>query len=101
MVVVKNKIMEVFMSIQYSKNVFSGNMPFDEAQEKFTECIKNGVPVMALHVGTEAELDRRKRKANIEAEIEELKNRLDALEPAPKSDFLHIPTTAETKEFGK
>ena len=89
------------MSIQYSENVFSGNMPFEEAQKKFTECIQNGVPVMALHVGTEADLDRRKRKANLEAEVEELKKRLNALEPSPKSDFLHIPTLTETKEFGK
>lgn len=89
------------MSIQYSENVFSGNIPFEEAQKKFTECIQNGVPVMALHVGTEADLDRRKKKANLEAEIEELKARLSALEPAPKSDFLHIPTLDEAKEFGK
>jgi len=89
------------MAIQYSDNVFSGNMPFEEAQKKFTECLQNGVPVMALHVGIEAELDRRKKKANLEAEVEELKSRLNALEPAPKSDFLYIPTTAEAKEFGK
>ena len=89
------------MSIQYSENVFSGTMPFEEAQKKFTECIQNGVPVMALHVGTEAELDRRKKKANLQSEVEELKSRLNALEPAPKSDFLHIPTLAEAKEFGK
>ena len=89
------------MAIQYSENVFSGNMPFDEAQKKFTECIQNSVPVLALHLGTETELDRRKGKASLEAEVEELKNRLSALEPAPKSDFLHLPTAAEAKKFGK
>ena len=89
------------MSIQYSENVFSGNMPFDEAHAKFMQCVKTGIPVMALHVGTEAELDRRKKKADLESEIEALKVRMTELEPAPKSDFLHIPTTAEAKEFGK
>ena len=85
------------MAIQYSDNVFSGNMPFEEAKEKFLDCIENNVPVQALHYGTDEELNSRKQKADMEAELKKLKDRIDALEPAPKSDLIHMPTTAETK----
>lgn len=88
------------MSIQYSENVFSGNMPFPEAHKKFIECIETGVPVMALHVGREEELDRRKKKADLAAEVELLKQRLSALEPNPKSDILHFPTPEEVLSIG-
>ena len=89
------------MAIQYSYNVFSGNMPFEDAKERFFDCIKNNVPVQALHYGTEEELNHRKKKSNMKADLKKLQDRMDALEPAPRSDLIHIPTTAEAKEFGK
>ena len=83
------------MSIQYSDNVFSGNMPFAEAHKKFMECVETGVPVMALHVGSNEELEARKKKADLAAEVEALKQRLSSLEPSPKSDLLYFPTQEE------
>lgn len=87
--------------LQYSENVFSGIMPFDEALTKFKECVANDVPVMALHIGTERELQRRKEVPDLQAEIAELRGRLDSLEPAPKTEVLYLPTVDEAKKFGK
>ena len=87
--------------LQYSDNVFSGTMPFDEALAKFTDCIASKVPVMALHVGTDAELRRRREAPDLQAEIAELRNRVDAMEPPPKSETLYLLSVDEVRKFGK
>jgi hypothetical protein len=87
--------------LQYSDNIFSGAMPFDEALAKFQDCIANKVPVMALHVGTERQLQQRKQAPDLQAEIAELRNRVEAMEPAPKSTTLYLPSVDEARKFGK
>ena len=92
------------MAIQYSDTHFSDNMSFGEAKRKFEECLENGVPVQALHVGTEEELNKRKEKACLQKQFDELQGRLCELEgtvKTQKSDVLIAPTMEEIREITK
>ena len=62
--------------IEYPENQFSEKMPINEALTKFLEDIENKIPVRALHVGTEAELENRKQEADISERIKEARQNL-------------------------
>lgn len=92
------------MAIQYSDTHFSEIMPFDEALTRFNECVQNGTPVQALHVGTPAELHRRMQKATLEQQLAEVQGRVEAIEAGmrlPKSEFIRYPTEDELLKFKK
>lgn len=83
------------MSIQYTDGSFSDNMPLDEAVDAFHGAIASGT-ARALYIGTPEDLDRVKKKASLEKEIEELKGRISDLEDGPlSSDSIVIPTRDE------
>lgn len=91
------------MAIQYTDTEFSENMPFDEAMEKFTECLKNGTPAQALHVGTVAELNERKANADLKGRLEKLEQEVKEQQSVStlKSDTIILPNREELKAFGK
>ena len=91
------------MSIQYSDTHFSENMPIDEAMKRFTECLATGIPVQALHVGTVPEINARKRellrRADLQSQIDELRDKIESVEIAPTSNILHLPSAEDLKRF--
>ena len=87
------------MSIQYNETDFSENIPADEAVEEFQQRINDGLPVMALHVGSKYDLDKRKEKAKLEKRLSDLEDRLDTLEK-PESEWVKIPTDDQVDQFG-
>jgi hypothetical protein len=105
------------MSIQYSDSTFGPIIPIEDAKRLFDECIENGVPVQALHVGTESELISRKndiiKKQELQKHIDDLKQKhIDDLKKRIKdmenlssknlsSKNLHIPTSNEILKIMK
>lgn len=76
-------------------------MPVDEALERFVESINEGTG-RSLHVGTVAELDRIKKKADLEKRVDKLSEELEELKAGPvQSDTIHIPTRDEMIQFLK
>lgn len=84
------------MSIELKDGTFTPiEILSDSLLTKFKDFADAGQAV-ALHVGTEEWLNRRMKQRNLENEVDELKQRIDALEPA-HSDTLLIPTMDEIK----
>lgn len=87
------------MSVEYIDGSFSENMPAEEAFRQFAQAFEDGT-ARALHVGTEVELNKIKKKRSIEEELETLKMQVKALqEPPTKSEHIVIPTKDEIIQF--
>ena len=96
------------MSIQYDDTHFSENMPISDAVKKMHECLEQNIPFQALHVGTEAELNKRKAdavtKADIQSQLDSITNRLNALTDTSSLSntsplLLHLPSAEEIKKY--
>ncbi len=93
------------MSIQYSDTHFSEIMPFDKAFARFQECLETGIPVQALHVGTIPEIKARQneiiRRADMQQQIDDIKEQLKNMAISPTPKLLHIPTVDDVERFAK
>lgn len=83
--------------LEYQNGHVDEPEPLDDAIVKLRERLSE---VKALHVGTEADLTRQRRRmlereaVTLEDRIERLEERVEALTPAT-SEVLHIPTPDE------
>lgn len=96
----KNRLIERIkhMSIELKDGSFTPIEPFsDSLIAKFRDFAEAGQAV-ALHIGTEDFLKRRIKTRDIESEIDELRQRIDNIEPA-QSSVLHIPNMDEIKKI--
>ena len=83
------------MSIEYRDGTFSDIMEYDEILEKWAEAIIAGT-ARSLHVGTPAELEKIKHRAELDKRLTQLEKRLAVLEDGPtQSAQLVIPTRDE------
>lgn len=83
------------MAIQYKDGSFSENMSIQEAMEKFKLDLAEGT-ARSLIAGTENELNQVKRKKSVEDKIDELTERLEAVERGTiVPDIVSIPTQDE------
>lgn len=85
------------MSIEYRDGSFSENEPVEFATKKFFKELQlDDRGIKALHIGSEDELNRIKKKKKLEAEIESLKERIEVLEEQKiTSEVIVIPTKVQ------
>ena len=87
------------MAIQHKDGSFSETMQLDKAIEQFKTGIENGDSIKALHIGTFAEIEEEKGKADLEKRFTQLEQMVKDLTPA--KTFLEIPTPDQIKKFAK
>jgi hypothetical protein len=99
--------------IQYDDRHFSDIMPMDKAFAELTKCLEDNTPIQALHIGTPAELENRKREllkfSDVNLEIRTIKADLAKLQYSVNAkcpiceweaqQLLIKPTQQEIKEF--
>ena len=88
------------MAVQYKNGSWGSVKDFDSAVEEFSTGVEAGT-VRKLVVGTEEEVEEMIAESDVEARLDELTDRLMALEAENDKSPIVIPTTEEVDSYGR
>lgn len=87
--------------VEYPNHFFSETMTAEAAIQKAIEAFDKQEKIVALHFGTDEQLEAKRQEATIDEKIRQLQEQVDELYDSQlKSELIDIPTKYEIKKYG-